>query len=179
MSIASPLLVPVAQDRITLFFERMEQHEQEIHEAALAVEYSNVFDQLVTIEQCTLAIQALGSLAETIDQFQQSFIGLSVPILVVEMREAVQGPWRLVLEMIDETIVSLASLRAVLPVVEARDVQLRIDACDQLKELLESVAEGFRNGARWCDRVHFESVRFVRLRESVRYRHGIRRRQWN
>ena len=159
---------PPTQDRLTLFFELMQQYEQEIHEAALAVDYCNVFDRPVTAEQCTTAIQALGSLAETIKHLLHSFLGLSVPLLVLEMREAAQGPWRLLLEMIDELIVFLASLRAVLAVMDGRDFLLQHDIVDLHNEIQDAITDAFRNGARWRDSIRAESLRFVRIQTQAR-----------
>jgi len=179
MNICTPSTVPLlTQDRLASFFETMQQHEQDIREAALAVDYCNVFDQTATVEQCTRVVQALGSLAGTIHQFHQSFVGISVPLLVLEMREAAQGPWRLLLEMIDELIVFLASLRAVLSVMDTRDVLLQHDIVDQHKKIEDAVADAFCNDARWRDQLRFESLRFVRLRAEARLHHAGRRWSW-
>ncbi len=175
-------VVPLAvQDRLSLFFEVMQQHEQDIREAALAVEYCNVFGQPpVSPEQCTAAIQALGALRSTMIPLQESFIGLWVPIRIIEMREAVQSPWRLVLEITDEAIVLLASLRAVLPVVEARDLHLRLDVFEIQNEVREAVADAFRTNACWRTSVRVEEERFTRLREAAQLRRQAfrRRRRW-
>jgi hypothetical protein len=183
MSVSMQQPSTLQRDPLALFFESMQHREQDIRDAALAVEYCNVFDcSAVSDGQYTAAIQALGSLMTTIHTFQMSFFDPSVPLLAFDARGAAQqGAWIVVLELIDKTIVALAncSLPACLG-----------DACEQAgedhsllhhqhTEVLEAVADALSTNVQWRDSVRYESLRFVRLRDAARFRQRvIRRRRW-